>query len=108
MDLNLLKSTVDQVHPLNEEAWATFSRLWQTSSFERGEYFARAGDFPTSMAFVQEGVFRAFYRNEEGTEYNKTFFIEGTLMAPLAALILRQENQINLQALTLAKVLTAP
>ncbi len=102
-----LRASVFAISELDAEAWKHFSALWQPSKMGKGTYLARTGERPKSIAFVCEGVFRAFYVNQDGVEYNKTFFTEHHFLAPLASLILRQENEINLQAITDAVVLVA-
>ncbi len=84
---------------MEENTWKQVEMLFTPKHFQKGSYFAEVGDFPQDLGFVVEGCFRAFYRNNEGNEYNKTFFEAGTMVAPLASLITKKENKINLQAL---------
>ena len=43
---------------------------------------------------------RAFYRNNEGNEYNKTFFTDLNFVAPYSSLVTGHKNLINIQCLT--------
>ncbi len=102
-----LKTVLESLTTLQDEAWQSFQNLFTLKVFEKGEYFAKAGDLPTDLGFVASGLFRAFYRNENGVEYNKTFFAQNTLMTPLASLVLNSQNHINLQALVKSNLLVA-
>jgi CRP-like cAMP-binding protein len=73
--------------------------------FAKNDSFATAGETPSELGFVVDGVFRAFLRNEDGREYNKTFFPEGTFLMALSALVTGEPNRIDLQALTPATLL---
>ena len=64
------------------------------------EYFAQEGEYCSRFAFLDQGVMRAFYRNREGSEYNKIFFTEKSLVAGYSSLISGQVNYINIQCLT--------
>ena len=85
--------------PLTPAAWADFETLLRPQFLTKGEYLCEEGAYPSDAAYLISGVARAFYRNQEGVEYNKTFFTDGSFPSPLAALILQAENYINLQAL---------
>jgi len=43
---------------------------------------------------------RAFYRNDDGSEYNKTFFTSSNFIAAYSSLITNQKGLINFQCLT--------
>lgn len=52
------------------------------------------------IGFLTNGIIRAFYRNNEGTEYNKHFFLANNFVAGYSSLITNEPNKINQQALT--------
>jgi hypothetical protein len=53
------------------------------------------------------GVVWAFYRNNEGVEYNKTFFTDNEFFGAYASIVSGKPNKINLQALTDCDMLVA-
>ncbi len=105
--LSNLKNIISFLTNLEEPTWHRFQQLFSIRCYKKGEYFVEAGDYPTELSFVGSGVFRAFYRNKNGVEYNKTFFCKNTLMAPLTSLIHNSQNHINLQALADSDLLVA-
>ena len=97
--LSRMKSVFDFVEPLPDRCWQEITSFTQLKSYAKNEYFAKEGDRPNSLAFVCSGVFRAFYRNTDGVEYNKTFFTDNTFMIALTAIVTKNTNLINIQAL---------
>ncbi len=93
--------------PFREEELSLLSSLFVVSTWTKKSYFARSGDFPNQVALVESGVLRAFFRNDQGEEYNKTFFTAGNMLGAYSALVSGQQNQINLQCLTDCKLWVA-
>ncbi len=94
-----LKALFISISPMSDDTWLAIESIFSPRSYQKKTYLAEMGDYPNELAFVVSGSFRAFYRNHEGNEYNKTFFETGSLVVPLTALITGSENKINLQAL---------
>ncbi|MDJ1470408.1 Crp/Fnr family transcriptional regulator [Xanthocytophaga flava] len=105
--LGSLQTCVNQIVRLDDAAWNAFSQLFTESMLKRGEYFAEAGRQEHEIGFLTKGVVRAFYRNGEGQEYNKTFFTDNEFIGAYASLVMQVSNQINLQALTDCSILVA-
>ena len=103
-----LRLYLEQILPLSEEEWQRFSSLFSEAKLEKGDYFAMDKRMETRIGFLLNGVVRAFYRSHNGIEYNKTFFTDNEFFGPYAALVTRQVNHINIQALTECTILTAP
>ena len=74
--------------------------LFTKKELKKNEYFAIEGEYSAKLAFVEHGVLRAFYRNQQGNEYNKTFFSKSGFIGAYSSLITNQKNQINIQCLT--------
>lgn len=94
------------VHFNDKEMTALFS-LFKKVKFKKKDYFAKEGEYSTKFAFKLTGIVRAFYRNNEGIEYNKTFFSEKGFIGAYSSLISQQKNLINIQCLTDCSFLVA-
>jgi CRP-like cAMP-binding protein len=105
--LNPLKNYIQQFISLGDHEWKHFSKLFTETELKKGDFFAMEGRSETSIGFMISGVVRAFYRNNEGIEYNKTFFTDNEFFGAYASLVTLDKNQINIQALTDCKVLIA-
>lgn len=98
--MDRLRHYINQISPLTDPAWAVVSAFFVPVTLRRNEYFAVAGRVETTAAFVVNGILRAFYRNSDGLEYNKTFFMADDFLGAFSSLVTGQTNQIYIQALT--------
>src|SRR5690554_3982426 len=84
-----------------------FTGLFNEIQLSKNDYFALAGEFSSKLSFLNNGVMRAFYRNNSGKEYNKTFFTNCNFVAAYASLTTKRQNLINIQCLTDCNLLVA-
>jgi hypothetical protein len=70
-----MKTVFDAIETLPESCWESIVSLTRPKFNKKNDYFAQEGDRAKNLAFVCSGGFRAVYRNAEGIEYNKTFFL---------------------------------
>lgn len=95
------------ISPLQETTWNAVKDIFRPYSLKKGDYFAKAGKTAKKFGFLQEGVIRAFYRNNEGVEYNKHFFTKNNMVGGYSSLVTQLPNTINQQALTDCELLIA-
>ena len=93
--------------PFEREELVDFLVLFSEKKIKKNDYFAVEGEYATTIGFVTSGVVRAFYRNREGNEYNKTFFTAGMFMGAYSSLVSNQKNLIHIQCVTDCTVLVA-
>lgn len=105
--METLNNFLAQFVSFNPNELDVFTQSFHAMSLPKGAYIAREGEKSWKLAFVQKGVMRAFFRNNAGKEYNKTFFSEGHFVGAYSSLITGQENLINIQCLTPCEVLIA-
>ncbi|PHR85972.1 MAG: Crp/Fnr family transcriptional regulator [Leeuwenhoekiella sp.] len=102
-----LKSFFNKLAPISPESWEGFSALFTSKTLNKGAYFARDGELCQEIGFLESGIIRAFYRNEDAVEYNKHFFVNPCFIGGYASLITGRPNQILQQALTPCKIQVA-
>ncbi len=102
-----LKKYLSTISPLQANTLEVVEKLFFEKKLQKGEYFSKEGEIAKQIGFLQHGVIRAFYRNDEGVEYNKQFFVSNTLFGAYSSLVTESPNQINQQALTDCKLLVA-
>ncbi|WP_375181980.1 Crp/Fnr family transcriptional regulator [Chryseobacterium sp.] len=105
--VNDIQTFFNSLSPVSNESWEQFSALFTPKILKKGDYFITSGQTAKEIGFLETGVVRAFYRNNEGTEYNKHFFVNPCFIGGYSSLITGTPNQINQQALTECKILTA-
>jgi CRP-like cAMP-binding protein len=102
-----LKKYIDSINPISEIGWDALYSIFSEKVLLKGDYFIEEGHIANQIGFLQEGIIRAFYRTGEGIDYNKHFFVSPCFIGGYASLITGTVNQINQQALSNCKILTA-
>ncbi len=96
-----LKTFLNKLSPISPESWEKFSVLFTPRFLKKGDFFVTDEQTAKEIGFLESGVVRAFYRNNEAaTEYTKNFFINPCFIGAYTSLITGNPNQINQQALT--------
>lgn len=102
-----LKKYIDSLNPISTNSLEKLCSIFSKSSLSKGEFFIQEGQTTNQIAFLEEGIIRAFYRNNEGLEYNKHFFISPCFIGGYASLITGTPNQISQQALSNCTIFVA-
>lgn len=102
-----LKSFFNSLTPISNPSWEKLSAIFTSKTIKKGDYYIKSGETAKEIGFLESGIMRAFYSNNEGVEYNKHFFINPCLIGGYASLITGFPNQINQQALTDCEIKTA-
>lgn len=82
--------------------------LFTEIALKKGSVFAESGEYSKHIAFVQEGVLRAYYLKSNGEHYNKTFFTKGYFVGAYSSLVTGTRNLINIDCLTDCELSVAP
>jgi CRP-like cAMP-binding protein len=85
-----LKTFFNNLTSLPTENVDEFSELFKPKVLKKGEYFIKEGQIAKELAFLETGVMRVFFRNDEGIEYNKQFFVNPCLVGGYSSLITNQ------------------
>lgn len=94
-----LRTVIEQFQKLTEEAWVDFRALFEYAELKKGAYFVREGEYNDSMGFILSGALRTYFLDQEGTYYNKTFFIENSIAVSLASVLQNIPSFLNFDAL---------
>lgn len=98
--MNILNAFLNQFAPLSEQTLALLGSAFVLGELKKDDYFVREGEYANEIALLETGIVRAFYINNQGKEYNKTFFVGPTFIGSYAALISKEKNRLPQQALT--------
>lgn len=90
----------NKISPLSEQVLRLMQEVFVYDELKKGDYFVKKGQYAKEIAFLETGIVRAYYINNEGKEYNKTFFSAPTIIGSYASLISKQKNAVAQQALT--------
>lgn len=82
-------------HTINELASIFFK-----AELKRNDYFIHEGEIAHEIGFLEEGIVRAYYVNNEGKEYTKNLFAAPSIIGSYVSLITGLPNKLPQQALT--------
>ncbi len=91
---------LNRISPLSEQTLSLMDSIFVLDNIKKGDYFVDEGERAHEIAFLERGVVRAFYSNQQGKEYNKTLFTAPAIIGSYGALITKEKNQLPQQALT--------
>ena len=89
---------INNIYPITAMAGTALQELCEPVSLEKHESLVNQGAIVDYAYYLREGVVRVYYNNE-GNEYNKTFFVPGMFPTPLTALISGEPSELDFQAL---------
>lgn len=102
-----LKEMLLAVHPLSENECTKFLSIWKPISAKRKEILTVIGEEEKYLYFVEEGVQRVFYMDEQDREATLIFTYAPSFGGVLDALMLQQPSRYFYETLTPSKFLRA-
>ncbi len=98
--MELLHQYINAISPLSKDTWEEVSKLFTKQYLASNAYFVEERKYAKQIAFLEEGIVRAFFTNKEAKEYNKQFFVGPSLIGAYTSLLKKERNLIPQQALT--------
>jgi CRP-like cAMP-binding protein len=102
--MNHFIAYLSRLTPISDAMSDFVATNFHPETLKKGSFFIREGEYAHDIAFLEDGIVRAFYTDEEGREYNKTFFEGPAIIGSYVALISKQKNRLPQQALTDCKI----
>lgn len=91
---------INSLSPISEKVLMEMVSILRKVEIEKFDYFVKEGEISREIGFLEKGIVRAFYINEAGKEYNKTFFTAPNFIGSYASIITGLPNRLPQQALT--------
>ncbi|MEC4114416.1 Crp/Fnr family transcriptional regulator [Myroides pelagicus] len=82
--------------------------LFEYQSIKKGTYFIREGEYCTSIALIEVGIFRSFYTHDDERELTYCFRFSNDLIGAYSAFITGNASIENIQAIVDTKVWSIP
>jgi len=102
-----LREYLQQFSSINEEAYADLMPCFRLMSLRKKELFTQEGEHAKEFGFLNQGIIRAFVRNEDGKEFNKQFFVGPSIIGAYTSLLKQEPSKIIHEALTDCKLIIA-
>ncbi|MFN8344520.1 MAG: Crp/Fnr family transcriptional regulator [Spirosomataceae bacterium] len=95
-----LKRLALAIHPLSEEDWEAFEKIWKPFSAKRKEILTAVGEKEKYLYFVLEGVQRVYYFDDQHREATLVFTYPPSFGGVLDALMLQHPSRYFYETLT--------
>lgn len=95
-----LRKLTDALHPLPQEDWNAFAKLWTSFAAKRKEIITAAGAQEKHLYFVLEGVQRVYYYDEQNREATLVFSYPPSFGGVLDSLMLQKPSRYFYETLT--------
>lgn len=84
---------------LSDSTWSRLCAACSERKVSKNEHLVRFGTPSKHLYFVCQGLFRSYTLSENGKEYNKKFFSEGTFPGSIQSLLTGAPSEFALEAL---------
>lgn len=105
--VELLRQCISRIVQFSPADAAAFYNLFRPAQLKKGTYFAREGRIEREFAFLETGLVRVFFRDQQGQEFNKSFFLPGSFIGAFTSLVSGSENYFYYEALAECRLWTA-
>jgi CRP-like cAMP-binding protein len=98
--MDKLKLFFNNLSLLTEPTWNKVRPMFRQETLAKNQFFVKENEIAHKIGFLETGVVRAFFTNNEGKEYNKQFFVDQSVIGAYSSLLTAKPNLIAQQALT--------
>ncbi|QJD81694.1 Crp/Fnr family transcriptional regulator [Spirosoma rhododendri] len=98
--LQQLKQLVQAIHPITEAEWSEFVGIWHPFMAKRKTLLTVAGEQENYLYFVEEGVQRVYFLDQQGREATLVFTYAPSFGGVVDALMLQLPARYYYQTLT--------
>lgn len=103
-----LKQALQTHFALPEDDWSQLATIWTRTTARRKEIMTRAGDVERYLYFVEEGVQRVFYTDDQAREATIVFTYAPSFGGVLDSLLMQQTSRYFYETLTPSVFLRTP
>ncbi len=95
-----MKSYFNNISLLTDQTWDRILPMFRQEALLKNQFFAKENEIARKIGFLETGVVRAYFMNNEGKEYNKQLFVGQSIIGAYSSLLTAKPNLVAQQALT--------
>ncbi|MDR2221841.1 MAG: Crp/Fnr family transcriptional regulator [Flavobacteriaceae bacterium] len=95
----MINAFFQQFDLFTPEEIKSITSLFEKQKMPKNGYFVKEGDECSKIAFVEQGIFRSFYVDQQGKEHTYCFRFPNELIGPYSAFITGNKSIENMQAI---------
>ena len=96
---NLRKASLT-VYRIHEKALNEFLDHFKPAILQTGDFFCKAGEVHTHMAYITNGICASYYSDEKSRKIVKGFYSRNMFLVPLPPFVSRNPSFLNFEAIT--------
>lgn len=104
-ELDEIKNLLRKITGDNDKDLSILDKLCSLKHYSKNELFLKHNAIPVYTGYIVKGLFREFYIDKDGREYNKAFGFKGDFTGSYYDLTLGHPSTVTIQALTDSTVL---
>ncbi|SHN10324.1 Crp/Fnr family transcriptional regulator [Mucilaginibacter sp. OK098] len=104
-ELDEIKNVLLKLTGIAGKDLSVLDKLCTLKHYSKNDFFLRSGTTPVYSGFIVKGVFREYYTDNNGREFNKAFGFKGDFTGSYYDLALGNPSTASIQALTESSVL---
>jgi CRP-like cAMP-binding protein len=93
------KNYIRQTVPISDMEFEESSVYFIEKTLKKHEYFVQQGNISKQVAFINKGILRSYYLNEESQEITSCFCVEENLTTSFTSFVLQKPSEISIQAM---------
>lgn len=101
-----LRGVMNSYAPISHDTWEGLRAICAFEELPKHHILYPYGVVPKSFAFVYKGLFRVFITDDDGNEYNKNFFDEGSFPGSMTALLTSTPSRFAIESLEPSLIIT--
>lgn len=94
-----LKKKLAEISTVPEDSWNEFTSHLKIEHFKKGENLVQAGDRAHTLYFIESGLARSYFIDQNGKEFIKAFFSQGDVAGPYTEMLMNEPTLIFIEAL---------
>lgn len=100
-----LKAILNRYFELPEASWQAYLSCCTIRELKKRDILYSLGEIPTSFAFLNKGLMRAYVIDDKGNEFNKNFFAKGRFPGSMTALLNQTPSKLAVEALEACEII---
>ena len=105
-EIQIFKKKLFAIQSISEASWNQIKLLATVKEIEKDCFFSKEGENAKYLGLILEGIFRIYYLDEKGNEWNKHFLLKNNFAA--SSIKPKNKSITNIQALTNVRMIVLP
>ncbi len=103
-----LKNLLNQLSSISDHEIKRLEEVIEVVKFNSGDHIVEIGNRVHQFYYIQKGLVRIFYLDQDGNEFTKTFQTDGDILGPYAEIIQNIPSEVCIECLEAVEAISIP